>query len=113
MALTNQRRLSCLKLRVTFWASVIIAASTIPAPAGEVSRGGVLIRNSASSANREDLVRKLKSITGWPDLDFDQSGFLNVNPNKFRGGSSIARELLKNAIVGEKLIVFEGARSRS
>ena len=113
MALTNHRRLSCLKLRVTFWALAIIAASSIPAVASEISRGGVLIRNSASSANRQDLVRKLQSISGWADLDFDQSGFLNVNPKKFRGGSAIARELLKNAIAGEKLIVLEGARSRS
>lgn len=113
MGFTNHRRLSCLKVRNAFWPILIIAASSIPALAGEVTRGGVMIRNSASAANRDDLVRKLQSITGWPELHFDPSGFLNVNPNKLRGGSSLARELLKNAIASEKLIVLEGASSRS
>lgn len=113
MAFTNLRRLCCLKLREVCGALLILAASVVPAIAGEPSRGGLVIRNSVSVAYRDDLVRKLQTITGWNDLHFDRTGLLTVNPNKFRGGSAIARELLENALAGNSLIVLEGVNSRS
>jgi hypothetical protein len=113
MAFTNHRRLSCLKLTGTCAALLIIGASVIPAIAGETSRSGVIVRNSVSATYRQELVQRLQTITGWTDLHFDRAGFLTFNPGKFRGGSSFARELLTDAVAGEKLIALEGASARS
>jgi hypothetical protein len=92
---------------------LILVVSVIPAIANNTSSGGVSVRNSVSGAHREDLVGRLKMITGWQDLDFDQTGSLTFTPGEFRGGSASARELLKRALKGENLIVLEGVNSRA
>lgn len=113
MAFINHRRLSCLRLHKFYGAFVILTASVIPAIADNTSSGRVTIRKSVSVAYREDLVGRLKMITGWQDLGFDQDGSLRLSPSEFRGGSASARELLKAALRGESLIVLEGVNSRA
>jgi len=72
MSFTNHRRLSCLKLRKACGALCVLEATIVPAVAGENSRGGVVIRNSVPVTYRDDLVRRLQTITGWNDLHFDR-----------------------------------------
>lgn len=113
MAFTNHRRFSCLKLREVSGALLLLAATVIPTSAVDTLSGGVAIQNRVPSANREELIQRLQLITGWRELHFDRNGLLTVNPIRFVGGSASARELLKNALAGEKLIVLEGANARS
>lgn len=113
MAITNHRRISCLKLRGACWTLAVLAASVIPATAVETTRSSVVIRDSVSNVSREDLIRRLQTITGWSDLAFDPAGFLTVKKTKFQGGSASARELVMRAVSGETLIVLEAGNSRS
>jgi len=62
---------------------------------------------------REELATKLRTITGWSELAFDQSGSLRLGSKSAVGGSQSARELLRQAISRENVIVLEDASNRS
>lgn len=72
----------------------------------------LVARDNVSVARREELASRLRRITGWTDLTFNNDGALQLNPTEFTGGSKIARELLNAARAGNRTILFEDVSSR-
>jgi hypothetical protein len=73
----------------------------------------VVLRPEVSRTHRDELVARLRVITGWPSLNFDGNGLLRFHDDQTTGGSQSARKLLAEAIAGTNLIVLEDASSRS
>ena len=64
-------------------------------------------------AHRSELENKLRTITGWRDLGFDENGALSLGKAAPSGGSETARKLLAAAVSGEKMMVLEDASNRA
>ena len=79
----------------------------------EQSRSNVVCREDLSPAHREQLAAKLRKITGFPDLKFDNDGILLQGSKAPIGGSASARELIANSIYGRNVVVIEDASNRS
>jgi hypothetical protein len=75
--------------------------------------GSVVARDTLSRVHREELIAKLRLITGWRDLAFNGEGFLKIGATQPEDGSQLARELLVSAVRGRTVIVLEDATSRS
>lgn len=88
---------------------IILTLSTLPVLASTTNK--ILVRDSVSPSDREELLRRLRTITGWTDLVFSRDGALQTTDNHI-GGSQSARELLTRAVSGSRTIVFEDASSR-
>lgn len=73
----------------------------------------VIVRKNVSKANREELARRLRAITGWTSLDFTSDGALKIGDAAARGGSKGARDLLNKTFSGKRVILFEDASSRN
>lgn len=73
----------------------------------------VMLKPDVSRAHREELVARLRVITGLTDLRFDKEGSLRFEGNQWSDGSKRARELLLQAIQGANVIILEDASSRS
>lgn len=73
----------------------------------------VVIRPEVSRSHREELIKRLRIITGWNNLSFDDNGSLRLGDTQTSGGSESARLLLKAAIAGPNVIVLEDASSRT
>lgn len=70
------------------------------------------VRNSSeralNSKQIEKLLRSLREKTGFPEMHFDQAGFLNLGDRaKIEGGSATARELLIAAVDRARAIDLE------
>jgi hypothetical protein len=76
------------------------------------STSKVLCRPELTLARRMELAEKLRQITGWQGLSFDENGALSLGDEKASGGSQTARELLKEAMMGKNIIVIEDASNR-
>ena len=87
---------------------VLICLSALPVLA---SQGSIVIRDNVSHKKQNELVHHLRSITGWTTLDFDREGYLQLGREGIAKGSSLARQLLYDAVRGSKLIVIEDASS--
>ena len=72
----------------------------------------VMLRQDVSREHRDELVARLRMITGWTNLDFDTNGALSLGGDQTSGSES-ARILLSEAIKGANVIVLEDASSRS
>jgi len=72
----------------------------------------VLLRPDVPSARRDELANKLRAITGWHDLTFDEAGALLLGKDTRSGGSRTARDLLSSAVSGDKFMVLEDASNR-
>ena len=72
----------------------------------------VVVRKNVSNADREELAQRLRTITGWSSLDFNNDGALKVGDAAARGGSKSARDLLNKSFSGKRVILFEDASSR-
>lgn len=90
--------------------AVVFIASVFPVLASKTDN--VVARNTISKANREELARRLRSITGWTDLTFDADGALRIGNAGARDGSKSARDLMSRTISGKRVILFEDASSR-
>ena len=77
------------------------------------NRNHIVIREDLSPAHREQLATKLRSITGFPELKFDDHGILREGSRSPVGGSESARELVANTISGRNVVVIEDASNRS
>jgi hypothetical protein len=73
----------------------------------------VVIRENIQRVHHDVLTLKLREITGWSDLGFDQNGLLQLGVSEPSRGSSGARKLLTRAVSGQSLIVLEDASSRT
>jgi hypothetical protein len=102
----NRNRFLCRSLSIC---AVLIAAS-LPILAGEIDN--VVVRQNVSKSNREELARRLRVITGWASLAFDNDGALSIGNAGPRAGSQSARDLLNKAFAGKRVILFEDASSR-
>lgn len=65
-----------------------------------------------SQTRRAELASKLRAITGWQGIGFDQNGALQVGAREARGGSQTARNLVAQALSGTNVIVLEDASNR-
>jgi hypothetical protein len=72
-----------------------------------------MLRPNVSRSHRDELVARLRVITGLPNLIFDNDGSLRLNGDQFAHGSESARMLLSQANAGTNFIVLEDASSRS
>ena len=88
---------------------IILIVSSIPVFASTTDR--MVIRDNISSAQREELALRLRLITGWTDLTFNEDGALRTGQH-LAGGSQSARDLLNNAFSGARTILFEDASGR-
>ena len=72
----------------------------------------IVARQNVSKTNREELARRLRTITGWADLAFDRDGAMRIGHAEPQDGSQSARNLLNKAFTGKRVILFEDASSR-
>ena len=88
----------------------ILILTAFPVVASTSNR--VVVRDSVSSAHRNELVARLRTITGWRQLAFDDDGALRIGQITPDNGSKSARDLLNRAVSGDRVILFEDASSR-
>ncbi|HEX6284025.1 MAG TPA: hypothetical protein VFZ71_04095 [Pyrinomonadaceae bacterium] len=81
-------------------------------PSSASTSDKLVVRESVSAAQREELASRLRKITGWSKLTFNNDGAMQANMKEIVGGSTIARELLSAAFAGKHTILFEDASSR-
>lgn len=72
----------------------------------------IICREELSPIKREGLAAKLRVITGWPELKFDERGVLRLGSPDARQGSQTARNLLRQAQAGRSVIILEDASNR-
>lgn len=89
---------------------VVLIACTSPVFAS--STDNIVVRQNVSKSNREELAQRLRTITGWSNLNFDSDGALTTGDAQARGGSKAARDLLNKTFSGQRVILFEDASSR-
>jgi len=73
----------------------------------------VMIKPEVSRSHREELIKRLRVITGWRNLTFDSNGALRLGDIPTTGGSESARLLLIEAVAGPNVIVLEDASART
>lgn len=76
------------------------------------SSDNVVVRQNVSKSDREELAQRLRTITGWTRLDFNEDGALKIGDATADGGSKGARDLLNKTFSGKRVILFEDASSR-
>ena len=99
--------LKCLKLCKV---AVILIIAAFPVFGRTTNR--VVVRESVSPSQRDELIFRLRAITGWRELDFDDDGALRLSSTSPAKGSASARNLLSRAVTGDRVILFEAASSR-
>jgi hypothetical protein len=86
---------------------------SFPYRAAEKHRGWIVCRDELPVARRDQLASKLRTITGWTGLDFDENGVLRPGVEPPVAGSQTARELIAKALSDEKILILEDASNRS
>ena len=100
----NRDRFLCRSLSIC----AVLMASCLPILAGD----NLVVRQNVSQSNREELARRLRTITGWADLAFDSDGAMRIGHAEPQVGSQSARNLLNKAFTGKRVILLEDASSR-
>src|SRR5688572_2266990 len=95
---------------ITPCAFLIVFLSAVSSLAATTDK--LVISDTVSSAHREELLRRLRKITGWTNLTFDKEGALQESAEQSHGGSASARDLLTRALSVSGMIVLEDASSR-
>ena len=103
---TNRKYLSLKSLKVC----VILLACFSPIFAS--STDNVVVRQNVSQTDRKELAERLRTITGWTSLSFNNDGALTIADTAARGGSKGARDLITKTVSGKRVILFEDASSR-
>jgi hypothetical protein len=85
----------------------------LPHRASDRHRGAIICREELSVARREQLAGKLRIITGWPRLTFDEGGRLRLGVDQPVAGSRTARALITKALSDDKIFILEDASNRS
>ena len=73
----------------------------------------VMLKPDVSRSHRDELVARLRAITGLTNLRFDGDGSLRLDGGRATSGSEGARLLLSRAIAGKNFIILEDASSRA
>ena len=100
--LLNSRRLCELLLVLFVFALPVLADKT----------DKLVVRQNVSKSNRQELARRLRAITGWNELAFDNDGALRIGNTGSQGGSRSARDLINRTLTGNRVVLFEDASSR-
>ncbi len=103
----TNRSLNCLNV----WKVTIILV-IFGSPVFAATTDRVVVRESVSPVRRDELMMRLRAITGWSDLAFDDDGALHLSNTSPTAGSASARDLLSRATSGDRVILFEDASSR-
>jgi len=109
MRSTSERKHFGLKLAL---AAACVCLSALSTFASE-GASRVVLRPEVSRAHREELIARLRVITGLNSLSFDNNGALRLGEGKTTAGSETARTLLTQAVAGPNIIVLEDASSRT
>ena len=73
----------------------------------------IMFREEVSLARRNELAGKLRAISGWADLSFDNTGTLQRGATDPVGGSATARGLINRALSGANFLILEDASNRT
>ena len=92
---------------------VLASACLVLSALSTLAATNVMLNPDVSRAHREELVARLRVITGLSDLKFDSDGSLRFDVARWNRGSKSARELLSQALRGANVIILEDASSRS
>lgn len=108
----SPRRRNYLSLRRLRLLAATLCLFICALPVFASSSDKLVVRSTISPAQRDELASRLRKITGWTNLTFNNDGSFKANLNEIVGGSKSARELLNTAISGNRRILFEDASSR-
>lgn len=99
--------------KVVGFGFVCVALVLCPLPLFALTRPAntIICREELPTARRELLAAKLSTITGL-EVKFDASGALRLMRSEARGGSETARELLRKALDGTRVLILEDASDR-
>ena len=106
-----ERKHFSLKLAHVFLATACVCLSALSTAASD-SASRVVLRPEVSHQHREELIKRLRVITGLSALNFDNSGSLRLG-EELNGGSESARKLLTEAVAGPNVVILEDASSRA
>lgn len=106
-----ERKPFSLKLAHVFLATACVCLSALSTFASD-GASRVVLRPEVSRSHREELITRLRIITGWSSLNFDSYGSLRLG-QQTSGGSESARTLLAQAVAGPNVIVLEDASARA
>src|SRR5215813_5418552 len=107
----TQRIVVTIVSRVLFSTAILIAGSVSSFATEEQS--AIVCRDQMPQAARMEVARSLSTITGLPDLTFDEQGYLRLGTGDSSAGSLTARKLLRQAISGNTSVVLEDASNRA
>ena len=106
-----ERKHFSLKLAQVCLATACVCLSALSTFASDAA-SRLVLRPEVSRTHRDELITRLRVITGLSDLNFDGNGSLRLG-EQTNGGSKSARTLLAEAVAGPSVIVLEDASSRS
>lgn len=93
--------------------AVLASACLVFSALTTVAATNILLKPDVTRRHREELVSRLRVITGLTDLKFDTDDSLRFDINQWSRGSKSARELLSQAVKGSNIIILDDASSRS
>ena len=91
---------------------LLLFAITAELAAATIQPDRIICRDDLPFSKREDLAAKLRLITGWSNLSFDERGVLRFDSRRAQGGSKTARDLLQQVQDGRNIIIIENASDR-
>lgn len=100
------------RIRATCLIGLFIFCFASSSVANQTS-GKVLCRPELTPSRRAELATRLRKITGWNDLIFDENGILRFGDSTPNVGSQTARKLLKDAVDGPSVMLLEDASNQS
>src|SRR5690242_3782420 len=100
-----------MKLRLMIWALCVALFAFSSAAAKSVAH--VVVRDNVPHDHRDQIINKLRKITGWTRLRFTTDGALSIENSEPVDGSKSARNLLAKAVSGDDVIVLEDASARA
>ena len=106
-----ERKHFSLKLAHVFLATACVCLSALSTVASD-NASRVVLRAEVSRQHREELIKRLRIITGLSTLNFDNNGSLRLG-EQMNGGSESARKLLAEAVAGPNVVILEDASSRA
>ncbi|MGZ9130426.1 MAG: hypothetical protein ACXW4Z_21830 [Candidatus Binatia bacterium] len=107
----TQRRVVSALRRISFLCvTLLVCPSPLLSSVGFPNQ--IVCLEDFSQTRRTELASKLRAITGWQEIGFDQSGALQVGSREARGGSQTARNLVSEALSGTNVIILEDASNR-
>ena len=90
---------------------VTFLVCSLPLSASTRPINTIICRQELSTGRRELLAIKLRAITGLA-VGFDANGALGLMDSAVRGGSQTARDLLRKALNGTRVLILEDATDR-